>query len=375
MANEPAKTIDLSLLQMLFRFTAGMLPVALVVTDRNGAILLVNLEAETLFGYPSEELIGAPIEQLLPERYRRDHPRHRNGFSTAAVSRRMGASRDLYGLRKDGSEFPIEIGLNPLETNMGPIVLSAVADVTERKKYESELKSLVTRLDESNRELEQFAYIASHDMQEPLRKVAACCQAVTEDCGDKLSAMGKEWIAHAMDGAIRMRQMISDLLELARIAAKGNLAQPTDAYRACQDAIFNLADAIQDKGAKIICGSLPKVMADPTQLVQLFQNLIGNGLKYCGNNLPLIEIRAEPFGKFWQFHVKDNGIGIAPAFHERIFQVFQRLHRQDAYPGTGIGLAICKKVVERFGGRLWVESQVGTGSDFIFTMPAVESRY
>ncbi len=242
------------------------------------------------------------------------------------------------------------------------VVLETMAAVTSANEA----------LARSNQELEQFAYVASHDLQEPLRKVASCCQALAEDYSDNLDEDGHEWIQFAVDGATRMRRLVSDLMEFSRVSTKGKPPVPADAFQCCEEALQNLADAIEEKHAQVICRPLPTVLADKQQLTQLFQNLIGNGLKYCSDDQPVIEIGAEPEGGHWRFYVKDNGIGIAPEFHERIFQVFQRLHRKEDYPGTGIGLAICKKIVERLGGRLSLESQTGQGSTFYFTIPSAD---
>ncbi len=357
-----------------FQATVESAPMAIVMTNSQGAIVLVNAETEKLFGYSRDDIMGQMVDILVPERFRKKHPEHRGGYMSNPGPRRMGEGRDLYGRRKNGSEFPVEIGLNPINTEEGLFVLSVITDISQRKKQEVELKKLIERLDESNRELERFAYVVSHDLQEPLRKVASCCQALAEDYGNKLDADAKEWISFAVDGATRMRQMISDLLEFSRISTHGDAVKPTDAHEACQRALDNLEDSIEERKAEIICRRLPAVLADSTQLVQVFQNLIGNSLKYCEKERPMIEIGTERQGPFWKFYVKDNGIGIAPEFHDRIFQLFQRLHRKEDYAGTGIGLSICKKVVERLGGQLWVESQVGQGSTFLFTIPAVDSE-
>ena len=370
--NDCCARVDLSHLRSSFKTIAEVLPVALIVFDSNGLIALVNQRAEQLFGFNRGELFGLTVESLIPERFRAEHPHHRAEFAEQPQSRQTGAGRDLFGLRKDGSEFPIEIGLNPVETEEGLFVLIAITDLTVRKCQEDDFKKLIARLDESNRELEQFAYVASHDLQEPLRKVASCCQALAEDFSDKLNDEGREWIAFAIDGAGRMRQLINDLLEFSQVARHGKESEPTDANKAYLRAMDNLDDSVHKHNAKIVCRPLPTVLADESQLVQLFQNLIGNAMTYCNSQQPLVEIGAERDGHFWRFFVKDNGIGIAPEFHERIFQVFQRLHRKEEYPGTGIGLAICKKVVERHGGRLTVESQLGQGSKFIFTLPATD---
>ncbi|MGE4001994.1 MAG: PAS domain S-box protein [Planctomycetaceae bacterium] len=376
-------------LEQRFQTSVEAAPTPMVMVNRHGLIVLVNRELEKLFGYHRLELLRQPIEMLIPARFRPQHPQYRDSFFAGPEPRRMGEGRDLYGLHKDGSEFPIEIGLSPIETEEGRFALGAVVDLTERKRIEADLEranlrlkhrvarrtSELTELHGRNEELEQFAYIASHDLQEPLRKIASCCQALAEDYADKLDEDGREWISFAVDGATRMRQLVSDLLEFSRIGTHGQTAEPTDAVQACKLAIDNLDDAIQEREAEVICRPLPTVLADASQLVQLFQNLIGNSIKYCTEERPVVEIGAEPDGGQWQFYVKDNGIGIAPEYHERIFQIFQRLHRKDEYEGTGIGLAICKKVVERMGGELWVESQAGQGSTFYFTLRAADSLH
>jgi light-regulated signal transduction histidine kinase (bacteriophytochrome) len=218
--------------------------------------------------------------------------------------------------------------------------------------------------------LEQFAYVASHDLQEPLRKVASCCQVLAEDYGPQLDDKAREWIGFAVDGAQRMRQLVSDLLSYSRVGTRGKAAVPTDAAAACSTAIKNLSATIEESAAVVRCDRLPWVMADDTQLVQLFQNLIGNALKYRSDASPAIDVGCQRQGDRFRFSIRDNGIGIDPRFHQRIFDIFQRLHGKEKYSGTGIGLAICKKIVGRMGGEIWVESQVGEGSTFYFTLPA-----
>lgn len=361
-------------------------PVAFVMTDADGAIRFVNEELGRVFGYEPRELIGQKIEILLPLRFRSQHPRYRDEFFANPQPRRMGFGREISGRRKDGGEFPVEVGLSLIETESGPTTLGTVVDITLRKQLEERLKQSneelerkvserTAELTKRNEELEQFAYVASHDLQEPLRKIASCCQLLEEDYADKLDDDGREWIAFAVDGAKRMRQLVSDLLEFSRIETVGKVVEPVSADWACRSAIENLSEAIQESDAQIVLGNLPAVMVNSNQLVQVFQNLIGNSLKYCSGARPMVEINSTQTGSQWQFSVKDNGIGIAPEFHERIFQIFQRLHRKEDYPGTGIGLAMCRKIVNRYGGRLWVESQPEQGSTFYFTLPGTNSHY
>jgi light-regulated signal transduction histidine kinase (bacteriophytochrome) len=242
------------------------------------------------------------------------------------------------------------------------------AQLEEIKRAEEALQRMVEDLNRSNKELEQFAYVASHDLQEPLRMVSSFTQLLERRYGDKLDQSAKEFIHFAVDGAQRMQRLINDLLAYSRVQTKGKPLSPTDSLEALNVAQENLSMAIMESRAAVSHGNLPVVQADGTQLAQLFQNLIGNAIKFHGADLPHIHVSAEPKGEEWVFSVRDNGIGIAPEYFERIFVIFQRLHAGGTYPGTGIGLAICKKIVERHGGRIWVESQPGKGSTFYFTL-------
>ena len=223
----------------------------------------------------------------------------------------------------------------------------------------------------SNAELEQLAYVASHDMQEPLRMVASYLQLVAERYGNALDADGHEFIGYAVDGAKRMQALISDMLTYSRVSTRARPFEPTDCARIVATAERHLQLAIEEGGAVITRGELPTVLGDEVQYLQLFQNLIGNAIKFRGNAPPRLHVTAQPAEDGWCFSVADNGIGIAPEYFERIFVLFQRLHGRREYPGTGIGLALCKRIVERHGGRIWVESTPGQGSVFRFTLPHV----
>jgi two-component system, sensor histidine kinase and response regulator len=224
-------------------------------------------------------------------------------------------------------------------------------------------------LQRSNTELEQLAYVASHDMQEPLRMVASYLQLVAKRYKGRLDADADEFIGYAVDGAKRMQALINDMLAYSRVGTKARPFEPVDCNKVVETVLANLRIAIQESGAQITHASLPKVMGDPMQLLQLFQNLIGNGLKFKRESPVCIHVAAVAEDDAWHFTVADNGIGIAPEYYARIFVLFQRLHGRGDYPGTGIGLAICKKIVERHGGVISVESQVGVGSTFHFTIP------
>jgi signal transduction histidine kinase len=247
-----------------------------------------------------------------------------------------------------------------------------LGQVVERARAQQELTQKADELARSNAELEQFAYVASHDLQEPLRMVASYTQLLARRYKGKLDAAADEFIGFAVDGATRMQGLIHDLLSYSRLTVRGQALQPTDSVSACKSALEHLRVSIDASNARITIGDLPKVMAYGTQLTQLFQNLIGNAIKYCDKRAPEIAVSAAADGGQWVFSVRDNGIGIESQYSERIFQMFQRLHTREQYSGTGIGLAICRKIAERHGGRIWVESRPGLGSNFLFTMPAAQ---
>jgi len=231
---------------------------------------------------------------------------------------------------------------------------------------EKQLETRNADLERSNQELEQFAYVASHDLQEPLRKVAAFTQLLAKHCADKLDSDAKEFIGYAVDGAHRMQGLINGLLAYSRVGTHGGPFSAVDCEKVFECAVANLAMAITESGAEVTHEPLPTVMGDGLQLVQLLQNLIGNAIKFRGPAPPRVHVSAVRQDKEWVFRVRDNGIGIEPEYFGRLFVIFQRLHSRTEYPGTGIGLAISKKVVERHGGRIWVESAPGKGSTFCF---------
>jgi signal transduction histidine kinase len=239
----------------------------------------------------------------------------------------------------------------------------------KRKQAEDRLKQTMADLERSNKELEQFAYVASHDLQEPLRMVSSYTQLLARRYQDQLDQDAHDFITYAVEGAERMQRLINDLLAYSRLATRGKPFGKTDCQRALQETLANLRTAIDETKATVTHDPLPTVFADESQLIQVFQNVVSNAIKFHGQAPPVIQIGAERKNDEWVFSVRDNGIGIDPQYHERIFVIFQRLHSGDEYPGTGIGLALCKRIVERHGGRIWVESDLGEGATFCFTIP------
>jgi len=264
-----------------------------------------------------------------------------------------------------------------LAGSIGNQIAGAIANVrlfTERKHAEEALEEKTEELARSNKDLEQFAYVASHDLQEPLRMVTSYVQLLAKRYKGKLDSDADEFIGFAEDGATRMWKLINDLLTYSRVGTREKELKPTDCETALNQSLNNLKVAIEENGAVVTHDPLPTVMVDNPQWVQLFQNLIGNAIKFRGNEPPRVHISASRNGNGWTFSVRDNGIGIAPEYSERIFIIFQRLHGRQEYAGTGIGLAICKKIVERHGGRIWVESEVGKGATFYFSFPTSETQ-
>ena len=478
-------------------------PDAMVVVNGVGEIVLLNVQAEKQFGYHRDELVGQPVTNIIPEGFAERLIADDLRSAADALAQQIGTGIELSGRRKDGTEFPIEIMLSPLESAEGILVTAAIRDISVRKAAAEELKgqarlldlahdAIVVRdpdshimywskgaeatygwtaeevkgqvthellhtvfpvsqaavdvaieaagdwkgelghtardgrrltvesrqsverdtqgrvraileinrdisvrkaaeeelreseanllrkveeLNRSNEELGQFAYIASHDLQEPLRMVASYTQLLAKRYQGKLDSDADEFIAFAVDGANRMQRLIEDLLAYSRVGTRGTDLLDISSEEALQRALINLRGSIEESGALVTHDPLPRVLADETQLVQLFQNLVGNAIKYRSPGVPRVHITAARDGEErWSFAVADNGLGIDPQYFDRIFGMFQRLHKREEYAGTGIGLAICKKIVERHGGSISVESQPGQGSTFRFSLAGSEMK-
>jgi PAS domain S-box-containing protein len=506
-SEEKLRVLQLVEMEGRYRGLLEAAPDAMVIADAEGRIVLINAQTELLFGYTRDELVGQLVEILVPEPFRARYPRFRRGYTTNPRTRPMSESLELRGLRKDASEFPIEIMLSQRESPDGLLVTAAIRDIsvraaaerdleqvgrelsvkhrlldsvvegttdliyirdledrftlangacaklfgrsvsemagismrelllkdryeiiaqsdreivrtgssrtteevaeidgvarlflttkgpyrdadqkiigtigisreiTERKRAEEHLVKTVGELKRSNDELEQFAYVASHDLQEPLRMVSSYTQLLAERYRGRLDSDADEFIAYAVDGCDRMKGMIQALLAYSRAGTDGAPLREISSENALNRALTNLRATIEENSAVVTHDALPSITADETQLAQVFQNLVGNAVKYRSAKAPQVHIAAtNKSGKEWIFSVRDNGLGIAPQYFQRIFVLFQRLHGTRDSEGTGIGLAICKKMVERLGGRIWVDSQLENGSTFYFALPGIEGK-
>jgi PAS domain S-box-containing protein len=338
---------------------------ALLMLDRSQRIVILNHRAEQLFGYRREDLLGQTVDQLLPESARAEHRGQVTRFFERPHSRAMSARNNLFARRKDGREVPVEIGLDPIQMQDGLYTLASVVDITQRKHDHDELRR-------SNAELEQFAYIASHDLQEPLRMVASYTELLGQRYKGRLDEKADKYIFYAVDGAKRMQRLVADLLAFSRVGSQGKPLIPVAIDAVVKRATEALQASIRESGAQVEAQGLPAVLGDEIQLVHLFQNLIANAVKFRSEAAPHIIVRAARQRDRWVFEVKDNAMGIEMQYAERIFLMFQRLHERGTYEGSGIGLAIVKRIVERHEGRIWVESVPGRGTSFFFTLAAAD---
>ena len=345
---------------------------AIISVNPEQHIVLFNAAAEKMFGTSAIEVMGQSLDRLIPQGLRARHKSHINNFfGTGGSTRPMGDHTPLMALRANGEEFPIEASISRVQVAGQLLFTAIVRDVTDSTRARLALESANRELARSNAELAQFAFVASHDLQEPLRSISSCVQLLQMRYQGQIDARADEFIAHAVGGSQRMQMVIDDLLAYARISAAPQVMRVIDLNAALQVAQENLSGAIADSHALISHDELPPLTANPIQIAQLFQNLLGNALKFRGGKAGRVHVGARLNGAEWIISVADQGIGIAPEHFERIFGLFKRLHGRNEYPGTGIGLTICQKIVERHGGRMWVESVVGQGSTFFFTLGAL----
>jgi PAS domain S-box-containing protein len=359
-----------------FRGLMESAPDAMVIVDHHGHIVLANSRTESLFGYPRAELLNQPIETLIPPRFRDRHTGHRDGFLAEPRTRPMGAGLELFGLRSDGSEFPVEISLSPLTTEEGVFVTAAIRDITDHKHKEEQIQKLnvelhtrVLELAASNKELESFSYSVSHDLRAPLRQIDGFSKILQDSTAGTLSPEARECLNEIRQGTVRMGRLVDDLLNFSRLGRQEIKRQRVDLNLLVGDVIADLGSEVAGREVQWCVGRLSPVDCDPQLIRQVFRNLLSNALKFTRTRNPAVIEAGESLHNgqpiFW---IKDNGVGFDMKYADKLFGVFQRLHLQEEFEGTGVGLANVQRIVLKHGGRVWAEAKLNEGASFFFTL-------
>lgn len=342
-------------------------PNGMVIVDGQGHIVSANNSCSSIFGYTYDELVGRPIEDLVPQRHRTAHPGYREAYLKCPETRAMGRGRDLYGLRRDGTEIPVEIGLNPIESAEGALVLASIVDITERKRAEQMLARYTADLERSNRELDEFAYVASHDLRSPLEGIASLATWINEDAGELLPESSRRHLGQIEQRVHRLQTLLDDLLQFSRAGRRESKRETVDVAELVQDVVDLLHPPAEFRIE--VSPDVPTLETFRTPLQHVFQNLIANAIKHHDRQEGHIRVDAKEAEEHWIFTITDDGPGIATEYHERIFMMFETLRPRDQVEGSGMGLAIIRKLVDTYGGQIWIESSPDQGAKFIFTWP------
>ena len=359
-----------------FRTILELAPDAIVIVDRAGRIVLVNGQTQRLFGYTPGELLGEPVEILVPEHVRQAHVGHRDAFHAAPRTRPMGIGLDLLGRRKDGTTFPVEISLAPMQTDDGVIGISVIRDISDRKGAEARISALnedlerrVAELGTLNRELESFSYSVSHDLRAPLRSIDGFSQALLEEYEGALDDQGRDYLRRIRAATVRMGDLIDDLLTLSRVTRREIRRERVDLSALARGIAQQLARSDETRRAEFTIASDLAASGDAQLLRVALENLLGNAWKFTSKEpVARIELGVGQQDGHRVYFVRDNGVGFDMAYSAKLFGAFQRLHREAEFPGTGIGLATVHRIVTRHGGRVWAEAEIGKGATFYFML-------
>lgn len=358
----------------VYRQIIDAAPDAMLMIDGAGQIMMVNQQVEQLFKYEREQILGQSIEVLLPQRFRGGHVKQRTNYFSAPQVRAMGSGSPLFAQRADGTEFPVEVSLSPMQTPAGPMVLSAIRDVTEATHAKEVMQYVSDQLRAQNGALEQFTFLASHDLQEPLRTIESFSGLLRDELGSKVDESGVRALHYIEESAQRMSRLLHELLEHSRVGHLSSFT-PVDTKELVGEVLKDLHAAIDRSQAVITLGDLPEVNGRRAELQLMFQNLISNAIKYRHEEvIPQIKVNASRCSEGWEFEVSDNGIGIDPALSDKVFLPFKRLHSRSEYSGTGMGLAHCRKIADLHGGSICVRPRSTGGSTFHFYLPDAQPR-
>ncbi len=345
-------------------------PNGILTVDARGIIRSANATMFKIFGYTEAELIGKPVTTLIPHSFHTRHDTDVANFMQSGQRRQMAAGKDVVGLRKDGSIVPVEVGLSRTVLPGGePSIIATVQDISTRKLQEEQKEQLLDRLTASNTELERFAYITSHDMQEPIRMITNFSEIIMKDYGSQIDPTGREYLSLVINSSTRLKDLVDDLLAYSRVGNQNLAMSEFEGQMLMDNILENLKNMIAENKAVVTYDKLPRLYGNSIQITRLLQNLVVNAIKYQPKgNAAKIHISVSDMPECWQIAVQDNGMGIKEEFIEQIFLPFRRLHTWDAIQGTGLGLSICRKIAETHAGRLWAQSTPGAGSTFTFTL-------